>query len=221
MSTHDPVLDSALSGVQLRYRSRITAAYLDLKKNHLEARIEPAGLAAGKFCEAVLRHLQFVVTGNSTPFNRRIPNFADACRQLITSPTTSASESERMVIPRALVFVYTMRNKRGIGHVGGDVNANCIDLAVLSAMADWVVCELIRLYHGLSLEEAQGLVDGISIRRLPVIWKWQVESASSKMVCRQGIRFSSFSTHQRTAFLSRICLRGLSIKGWTSLSGGF
>ena len=182
-SSHNPDLDPTLSGIQARYRSKITAAYLDLKKNHLEARIDAAGLAAGKFCEAVLRHLQFVVTGTSTPFNRRIPNFADACRQLITSPTGSASESERTVIPRALIFAYTMRNKRGIGHVGGDVDANRIDLAVLSAVADWVVCELIRLYHGLSLEEAQDLVDGISIRRLPAIW----EVAGRKRVLQDGL----------------------------------
>ena len=183
MSIHSPVLDAALSGIQVKYRSRITAAYLDLKKNRLEGRIDTAGLSAGKFCEAVLRHLQFIVTGTSTPFNRRIPNFADACRQLITSPTTSASESERIVIPRALVFTYTIRNKRGIGHVGGDVDANRIDLAVLSSMADWVVCELIRLYHGLSLEEAQDLVDGISIRRLPIIW----EVAGRKRVLQDGL----------------------------------
>ena len=183
MSNHNPALDTALSGIPVRFRSRIASAYIDLKKHHLEARIDAAGLAAGKLCEAVLRHLQLVVTGTSTPFNRRIPNFADACRQLITSPTSSASESERIVIPRALVFAYTMRNKRGIGHVGGDVDANRIDLAVLSAVADWVVCELIRLYHGLSLEEAQDLVDGISIRRLPAIW----EVAGRKRVLRDGL----------------------------------
>ena len=180
---HSQDLDAALSHIQVRYRSKIIAAYLDLKKNNLEARIDAAGLAAGKFCEAVLRHLQSIVTGTSTPFNRRIPNFADACRQLITSPASSATESERIVIPRALVFMYTMRNKRGIGHVGGDVDANRIDAAVLSGVADWVVCELIRIYHGLSLEEAQDLVDGISIRRLPVIW----EVAGRKRVLRDGL----------------------------------
>ena len=182
-SSHSPSLDTALSGIQVRYRSKIIVAYLDLKTNHMEARIDAAGLAAGKFCEAVLRHLQSTVTGVATPFNRRIPNFADACRQLITSSTSSASESERVVIPRALVFAYTMRNKRGIGHVGGDVDANGIDLAVLSATADWIVCELIRLYHGLSLEEAQDLIDGISIRRLPVIW----EVAGRKRVLQDGL----------------------------------
>ena len=218
-SNHSRDLDAALSGIQVKYRSKITAAYLDLKKNHLEARIDAAGLAAGKFCEAVLRHLQSVVAGTSTPFNRRIPNFADACRKLITSPAGNASESERIVIPRALVFAYTMRNERGIGHVGGDVDANRIDLAVLSAVADWVVCELIRLYHGLSLEEAQDLVDGISIRRLPTIWEGRGSKTSPpRWLTRQGIKFSLSSTHQRTAFLLRICLHGLSIGEWTTLS---
>jgi hypothetical protein len=48
-----------------------------------------------------------------------------------------------------------MRNKRGIGHVAGDVDANAIDIATMARTADWIVCELIRINHGLSLEEAQ------------------------------------------------------------------
>ena len=84
---------------------------------------------------------------------------------------------------RALLFLYTMRNKRGIGHVGGDVDANGIDVATMTKTADWIVCELIRIYHGLSLEEAQDIVDGISIRQLPTIW----EVAGKKRVLKDGL----------------------------------
>jgi hypothetical protein len=67
--------------------------------------------------------------------------------------------------------MYTLRNKRGIGHVGGDVDANRVDAITILHVADWTVCELVRLYHGLSLEEAQALVDSLSQRKLPVIWQ--------------------------------------------------
>jgi len=36
--------------------------------------------------------------------------------------------------------------------VGGDVDANSIDVSATTKVADWTVCELIRLYHGLSPE---------------------------------------------------------------------
>jgi hypothetical protein len=158
--------------------------YLALKKNCAESRNEAAGLAAGKFCEVVLRLLQEKVHGNSTPFRAKISNYADECRKLIVAPEKAANESERVVLPRALVFLYTMRNKRGIGHVGGDVDANAIDIAVMARTAAWIVCELIRINHGLSLDEAQDIVDAISVRALPTIW----EVAGKKRVLRQELR---------------------------------
>jgi hypothetical protein len=77
-----------------------------------------------------------------------------------------------------------MRNKRGIGHVGGDIDANGIDIATMAKTADWIVCELIRINHGLSLEEAQDIVDGISVRQLPTIW----QVGGKKRVLKDGLK---------------------------------
>jgi hypothetical protein len=82
-----------------------------------------------------------------------------------------------------LVFLYTMRNKRGIGHVGGDVDANSIDIAAMAKNADWIICELIRLYHGLPLEEAQDIVDGLAVRQLSIVW----EVAGRRRILTEGL----------------------------------
>jgi hypothetical protein len=186
MSTKSPssILDDALTGVSRGFRKRLIDAYLSLKKNCLEARYDAAGMAAGKVCEIALRLLQDKVQGTSIPFGTKISNYADECRKLITSSSSKGSESERVVIPRALVFLYTMRNKRGIGHVGGDVDANAIDVATMARTADWIICELIRINHGLPLEEAQDIVDGLSIRQLPSVW----EIAGKKRVMKNGLK---------------------------------
>lgn len=178
-----PELDAALANVDRAFRSRIIKNYLDLKRNCVENRLDAAGVSAGKLCEVVLRLLQQSIHGTYTPFGTQIVNFPDQCQQLVTSPKTAGTESERVIIPRALAFLYTMRNKRGIGHVGGDVDANTIDIATMARTADWIICELIRLKHGLSLEEAQAIVDGISIRQLPTIW----EVAGKKRVLDAGL----------------------------------
>jgi hypothetical protein len=77
-----------------------------------------------------------------------------------------------------------MRNTRGIGHIGGDVDPNAVDASVMGSVADWILCELIRVHHGMSLEEAQDLVDGLAIRRLPDIW----EVGGKKRVLRDGLQ---------------------------------
>ncbi len=180
----NPILGAALANVTAMFRSRLIRAYLDLKRNCAESRFEAAGLASGKLCEVALRLLQERVHGKFTPFGSRINNYADECRRLVVAPDTSGNESERVVIPRALVFLYTMRSKRGIGHVAGDVDANPIDIAAMARIADWIICEFIRINHGLSLEEAQDIVDGISVRQLPTIW----EVAGKKRVLKEGLK---------------------------------
>ena len=88
-------------------------------------------------------------------------------------------------MPRALVFLYTLRNKRGIGHVGGDVDANRIDAMTIARACDWIMCELIRVYHNLSLEEAQDLVDGLAQRSIPDVW----HVAGKKRILRNDLDF--------------------------------
>src|SRR5207237_1199815 len=155
-------LEMALANVPAQFRSKIVQYFLDVKKRLAEGNDESLGLAAGKFSESVLRLLQHEILKSFIPFGQKIPDFAVECRKLIESPKAAGSESLRVVMPRALVFVYTLRNKRGIGHVGGDIDANHIDAMTIARTCDWIVCELIRVYHNLSLEDAQAIIDSVA-----------------------------------------------------------
>jgi hypothetical protein len=64
-----------------------------------------------------------------------------------------------------------LRNKRGIGHEAGDIDANQIDASAAVRIADWCMCEIVRVYHALSLEEAQALCDAIVAREFPRVWQ--------------------------------------------------
>jgi len=186
-------LELALAGVPLKFRTRIVGAYLELKRRYSEAQYssdwDTSGLSAGKFCEACLRFLQQHLSGSSTPFGQNIQNFADECRRLVTLPATAGPESLRVIVPRALVFLYTLRGKRGIGHVGGDVEANQIDAATLVRLCDWVICEFVRVFHSLSLEEAQALVDGLAQRTIPDVW----DVAGKKRVLRTDLTYKDLT----------------------------
>lgn len=178
------MLNKALSGISAPIRKHIISSYLELKTNLSESRHDSAGLSAGKLCEAGIRLLQERTFGKYTPFGKKISNFADECRSIISSQNSAAiTDSEKSVLPRALVFLYTMRNTRGIGHIGGDVDPNSIDSATIGRLADWIICELIRIHHHLSLEEAQDIVDALAVRQLPDIW----EVAGKKRVLRDGL----------------------------------
>jgi len=174
ISPNSVIFDRALANVSKRFREKIVTAYLDIKKRYQESTFnqsyDTAGISAGKFCESVLRFLQQELTNQSIPFGKHIPNFNEECQKLINLPSTAGSESLRVVIPRALVFLYTLRGKRGIGHVGGDIEANGIDLATIVRICDWIMCELLRVFHSMPIEDAQALLDSMAIKSIPIVW---------------------------------------------------
>jgi len=163
-------LETALKAVPKNFRIRIIEHYTGLKSAFAEGQYDACGVRAGKFCETMVRFLQDYLTGTSTPFGQKISNLGNECARLEQVPAAAFPESLRIMIPRALSFLYTLRNKRGIAHVGGDVDANEIDAVACLRIADWCLCELIRIVHSLSLEEAQALLDAIAARQIPQIW---------------------------------------------------
>ncbi|HEY5590449.1 MAG TPA: hypothetical protein VIK55_05475 [Paludibacter sp.] len=183
-------LDAALFGINNEFREKILDSYIELKKRYAKSNynneFDSVGISSGKFCEIVFRCLEFEVFKSYTPFDKHISNFPNELTKLAQSPSTASNESIRIIIPRALLLIYTLRNKRGIGHIGGDVQANSIDIGTIVKISDWVVCELIRIYHNLPLSDAQLVVDSLNMKTLPDIWSL----SDMKRVLRDGLNFS-------------------------------
>ncbi len=165
-----PSLEAALVLVPAPLRGKLIRIYADLKTAVLENRYESIGLRAGRLSEILLRVLQHRLTNAFVPIGDHLNNFGDECEKLGKLPKTAGPDSLRILVPRALTFLYTLRNKRDIGHVGGDVDANAIDALAAAQIADWCMCELIRVVHKMPLEDAQALCHAITERRLPQIW---------------------------------------------------
>jgi hypothetical protein len=97
----------------------------------------------------------------------------DACRALEKvnpDPNRLGDRSLRILIPRLLPVLYEVRSNRGVGHVGGDVDPNHMDSEVVQSMASWLMAELVRIFHGVSTEEAQQAVDALVERKTPLVW---------------------------------------------------
>ncbi len=192
-STSLPALEAALADLPKVLQRRLVASYVELKSAWSSRQYDLCGLRAGKFCEVMIRVLQDRLTGSHTPFGQPLTNFAGLCRDLEKQPKSAGVESLRILIPRSLSFVYTLRNKRSIGHVGGDVDANEIDAATALRCVDWCLSELVRVIHTLSLEEAQELLDSIAEREVVTVWA----VAGKKRVLKQGMS----RTHQTLLLL--------------------
>jgi hypothetical protein len=101
--------------------------------------------------------------------SKPLPPFDKILPALERVPSACAHDSLRVHIPRALWAVYGVRNRRDVGHIGGDVNPNRADAYFVVALCDWVLSEFIRLTVNCSLVEAQGMVDNLVERKVPII----------------------------------------------------
>jgi hypothetical protein len=147
-------------------------SYDELKQNFYVGKHEPSELNGGKFCEACIRILQYETDmGRYTPLGISLFDIIGKLRDFERLPANTTNESYRIHIPRILVVIYNIRNKRGVGHLGGDVNPNSADASLLAASADWVMAELFRIHYQCSLEKAQSIVNSLIQRRLALVYE--------------------------------------------------
>lgn len=166
-------------------REPLGQTFSEIKHNFTLGKHEPSELNGGKFAEVVLRILEWHTspTKQFTAFGARIPDFGQATRRF--EGLSGLPDSVRFHIPKLIGAIYTLRNKRGVGHVGGDINPNHMDASLISAMASWIMAELVRLFHKIDLHEAQSIVDSLMDKSISVIW----EVGDKRRVIKNGMRF--------------------------------
>jgi len=148
----------------------LLSAFREVVKNYSENRWEPSELNGGKLCETAYTIVEGYLAGGTYEARARKPrNMVASCAKL-ENLNPNAPRSARIQIPRMIVALYEIRNNRGVGHAGGDVNPNHMDATAVLYMAKWVVAELIRLLHGLSTTEAAAVVDGLVERQVSLVW---------------------------------------------------
>jgi hypothetical protein len=164
------VADDALGALPVGLRAELLAAFNEIVSNFRVRRWEPSELNGGKVCEVVHTILDGYVAGSYPSRAKKPRNMVNACNALANAPDTFP-RSVRIGIPRVLIALYEIRNNRSVGHVGGDVDPNHMDAAMVLSMARWVVAELVRVFHDVTVDEATEVVDVLSTREVPVIWE--------------------------------------------------
>jgi len=160
---------TALSAIPDGLRNPLLHEYREIIKNFSEHRWSPAELSGGKFCEIVYTILDGYAKGAFPASPSKPKDFPSACRALESN--ANVPRSFQILIPRMLPSLYEVRNNRGVGHAGGDVDPNHMDATVVLSMCNWIMAELVRVLHSLDIREAQELVDILAERQIPLVWQ--------------------------------------------------
>ena len=160
-----------LTGIPESLRQPLITAFNSIIRNYRERRWEPAELNGGKLCEVIYSILIGHATGKFSHKPIKPKNIVDACKTLESLDSNKFSRSVRIQIPRMIIALYEIRNNRGVGHVGGDVEPNHMDALQVLEMSKWLMAELVRIFHGVKAEEAQVVIDGIVDRTHYTVWE--------------------------------------------------
>ncbi len=161
--------EQALTAIPEGLRKPLLQEFSGIIKNFLEHRWSAAELAGGRFCEVVYTILDGHARGSFASSPSKPSNFVDACRRLENN--AAVPRSFQILIPRLLPALYEIRNNRNVGHTGGDIDPDLMDSSAVIAIASWILAEMVRVFHDLTTEEAQQLVDNLAERRLTLVWK--------------------------------------------------
>lgn len=164
--------EDAFSSLPSTLRDDLLDAFNEIVKHYRERRWEPSELNGGKLCEAVYTIVEGWLKGGTYPARAKKPNrFPQACLALEQAyAQVPDSRSPRILIPRMMVGLYDIRNNRGVGHAGAEVDPNHMDATAVLYTAKWLVAELVRLLHALHIDEATAIVDALIEREVAWVW---------------------------------------------------
>lgn len=165
------MLDQIQKGLEAHFPAKIVdellSAYREAKHNFYLGGLRLSEVEGGRFCEAALRLLEYAIKGCSTDLNRALDS-EKLILALSNSPKTFP-DSIRLHIPRAIRVVYDIRNNRDAAHLADGIDPNLQDATLVISNLDWILAEFIRLYHNVSANEAQKIIEGLVVRKVPII----------------------------------------------------
>ena len=146
--------------------SNLLSEYFHIKQQFLLKRWRPTELDCARFSECALRIIENSDKGTYTPFGTQL-----SAEKIIKSAenNTTLDDSIRFLIPRLCRVVLDFRNKRDVAHVGGEVNPNEQDSLLVVHSADWIMAEIVRKFHSVSISEANKIVKSILELKIPII----------------------------------------------------
>lgn len=163
----DQIENSLKSQFPAKLVDELLSAYQEAKHNFFLGGLRLSAVEGGRFCEAAFRILEQIITGAHTNLNRPLDT-EKLIKDLSNSPKTF-KDSVRLHIPRAIRVVYDIRNSRDAAHLADGIDPNLQDATLVISNIDWILAEFVRLYHNVSANEAQRIIDGLVARSVPAV----------------------------------------------------
>lgn len=127
------------------------------------------GNEVGRFIEIAIRIIEFKTEGKYNKLEDKLPIFNEKRLKDFEQSKICDNISFKILIPRQLYSMYTIRNKRGMIHIN-NIDPNYMDATLLLNMQKWVLAEFVRNSSRLNYEESLNIIDCIIAKENSLIW---------------------------------------------------
>jgi hypothetical protein len=161
------ILATHLARLPTDLANAVESEYRNLLDHHLKHEWDDAQVDAGRFCEAVLRVIEWHMTGWYTPIDGK----SHPSRKVVVSKAAqdvSLPPTLRLQIPQAVELIMDFRNGRNAAHLGS-IDPNRLDATCVVQLATWVVAEVVRLETQRSPGEVQTVIDELAKPHVPLV----------------------------------------------------
>lgn len=155
------------AGIPAELVRALLDAFAEAKRRFYRDDLRPSEIEGARFSEAVFRVLEWATTQTYTPLGGTLPKVPALMGRL--EQTVTAPESVRFHMPRALRLIYDVRNKRDVAHLGDGIDPNQQDATMVVRNMEWVLAELVRLYHNVAPATAHGMIVDLVSKDIPLI----------------------------------------------------
>jgi hypothetical protein len=150
--------------------AKLVEQYDRLKRRALAGDHEGVQETSGKVAEHILRVTQHLAGLAHIPLRTEIRNMQRETLALEGLPTAQANDSIRLVLPRMIAALYTLRSKRSGGHTASEVDPSQADALTAERMTDWMMAEVFRLGNNMPPDQAEAAIAALVERRIPAVY---------------------------------------------------
>lgn len=156
------------AGMEAELADEVLKGFAEAKRRYYLGDHRPTAVEGGRFCEAVTRVLEKELLGKYTQLGKTLPPLNEKRLQSFAQ-AQHGHESIRRHLPKALYFIYGIRSTRSVVHLADGIDPNIQDATLVVNTLDWMMAELVRVFHTVSPDEAHAVITDLVKREVPVI----------------------------------------------------
>ncbi len=175
--------------------------FVDIRRHHINSDYRSLLSKSGTFSETVAQILIYL--SENTIISTKEIRLNALEKRLVNADLDT---SMKTIMPRMLITIYKIRSSRGGAHRSDDIAPNYIDANYIYTCCNWIVCELIRLYHDSDVDKAVKIIEHISKINLPLLEEidGDILILEENLKIREQILILLFSMHPQRVPLDKI-----------------